>query len=95
MLSSSQNVGFINQPYPKNHWVSQHNVLRAYIDWNKEKGDLTICSWAGLKMLLTDQITEYSKQVHLKKHKVHQPYILYLDRVQGRLIVKKKIGKVG
>ena len=38
-----------------------------------------------LKMLSANQIAEFLKQLYLKKHKVNQLDILYLDRVQGML----------
>ena len=48
-------------------WVNQHDILHAGTDWMKVKGDFKICCWAGSKMLSTNQIAEFLKQIYLKK----------------------------
>ena len=35
----------------------------------------------------SNQMSEFLKQIYLRRHVVNQPDILFLDRVQGRLIV--------
>ena len=46
----------------------------------KVKGDFKISCWAVSKMLSTNQIAEFLKQIYLKKDWVNQRDILYVVR---------------